>query len=105
MGAAPGGGRAAPHDPKDDAFQLYELMKDALRQCKRRTAPGADSVSCEIIRERPASGTKTLQKFYNLVWDEGQLPDDWKNAVVLPILKRDKSVFEPFVISSNCNVM
>lgn len=74
-------------------FVLHE-MTSALRQCKTKTTPGSDSIPYELLKELPRSSQSVLLEFYNQIWKEGKLPDEWKEAVVTPILKPDKSAFD-----------
>ena len=75
-------------------FELHEL-KAALRQCKKNSAPGLDRVSYEILKQIPHRCLNVILKFYNTIWDQGDIPRDWKHSIILPILKPNKSAFEP----------
>lgn len=74
-------------------FKLSELKK-ALRKCKN-TAPGKDMICYEMFRHMSASSQEHVLKFFNLLWHHGFLPSSWRHALIVPILKPNKSKNEP----------
>jgi len=73
-------------------FQMYEMV-DALKTCKRKSSPGADRISYELLKQIPRCSQTVILGFFNTVWSAGHLPSNWKEAVVCPLLKADKSPF------------
>ena len=73
-------------------FEMHEML-DALKSCKNNSAPGADCISYEILKQIPRSCQAVMLKFFNCVWKQGHLPPDWKQAIIRPMLKADKSPF------------
>jgi hypothetical protein len=51
-------------------------------------SPGSDQILAEMI---PAGG-KTLKseihKLINSIWDKEELPDQWKESIIIPIYKK-----------------
>ena len=94
----------------NDDFEYHEL-KQAIQQSKKNSRPGLDTISYEILKEIPKNGLLTLLKIYNLVWNRGTIPNDWKHAVVVPILKPTKPNDDPFsyrpisLTSNLCKIM
>ena len=37
-----------------------------------------------------------ILKFYNVIWNTGQLPADWKHSVITPALKSNKNASDPY---------
>jgi len=74
-------------------FEMHELV-DAVRQCKRKSAPGPDRISYEMLKNIPRICLPTILRFFNLVWTKRKLPPDWKTAVVMPLLKPDKPPYK-----------
>ena len=37
-----------------------------------------------------------ILELYNKIWFDGKLPDTWKLAIIIPILKREKDKHSPF---------
>lgn len=31
------------------------------------------------------------EDIFNIAWDEGEIPEDWKTRIMIPILKKDDS--------------
>ena len=94
----------------NDDFEYHEL-RQAIQQSKKNSTPGLDTISYEILKEIPKNGLLTLLKIYNLIWNRGTIPSDWKHAVVVPILKPtkpndDPSSYRPISLTSNiCKIM
>ena len=77
----------------DAAINTHEL-RAALRQCKKTRSSGDDRLTYELLKEVPKKSHGTILKFFNNIWQRGQLPPDWKKAIVVSVLKPNKSAFE-----------
>ena len=94
----------------NDDFEYHEL-RQAIQQSKKNSTIGLDTISYKILKGIPKNGLLTLLKIYNLVWNRGTIPSDWKHAVVVPILKPtkpndDPSSYCPISLTSNlCKIM
>jgi len=73
-------------------FEMHEML-DALKSCKKNSAPGEDRISYEILKHIPRSSQIVILKFYNHVWRNGYLPPDWKESMIRRMLKPDKLPF------------
>jgi len=73
----------------NDNFNIYEL-KQAIKGAKKHSTPGADKIPYELIQNLHKTSLKTLLKIYNTIWNSGNLPTEWKHAIILPILKPSK---------------
>ena len=86
------------HEERDDginrAFEMHKLL-DAFKACRKKSSPGMDRISYEILKQIPRSCQIVLLKFYNEIWSQGLLPSDWKDAIITPLLKPNKSPFDP----------
>ena len=76
------------------AFEMHELL-DAFKACKKKSTSGADRISYEILKRVPRSCQTVLLNFYNVIWNQGLLPSEWKDAIITPLLKPNKSPFDP----------
>ncbi|KFM60245.1 putative RNA-directed DNA polymerase from transposon X-element, partial [Stegodyphus mimosarum] len=70
----------------------------------RRSSPGLDGISYEILKHLYNSVTALLS-LYNRVWKENIFPSAWKRAVVIPIPKpgkdpKDPSNYRPIALTS-----
>lgn len=80
----------------NDEFSMWELNR-VLNKC-RNTTPGEDDISYCMLRNLSDRCKRVLLKLYNKVWEEGNLPEQWKEAIVVPICKpgKDPSVAESY---------
>jgi len=88
----------------DDNFSLSELRR-AVRETKKHSAPGDDRISYSMIQHLSKRSTRILLDLYNRVWTEGQIPQDWRHAIITPILKpgkdpQDISSYRPISLTS-----
>ncbi|KAH7954713.1 hypothetical protein HPB49_021108 [Dermacentor silvarum] len=94
----------------NEPFQLHELTK-ALDRSGRRSAPGADGITFQMLRNLADAEKARLLDCFNAVWSNGQLPESWLTAIVVPILKARKPATAPSsyrpasLTSAACKVM
>lgn len=69
-------------------FTIDEL-RNVLRM-RKQTAPGLDNIHYAMIQHLSESAAYALLKFFNKVWVSGKIPQAWKKAVVIPLLKTGK---------------
>lgn len=67
-------------------FQLHEL-RTALSQCKNNSAPGEDQITYEMLKHLSNTAMKYILELYNKLWRDNTLPAQWKESIVIPILK------------------
>ena len=72
-----------------DPFSTKEL-KNALKKVKTRKAPGPDGITGEMLKHLGASSRAALLKIFNYSWMKGVVPAVWKEAVIIPVPKKDK---------------
>lgn len=77
----------------------------------RQTSPGKDQVSYVMLKNVGEGALLKLLYIYNKVWEEGRLPNAWKEAIVIPIRKPGKypskpTSYRPIALTSNvCKIM
>lgn len=59
------------------------------------SAPGPDVIHYSMLKNLGATGRKLLVEILNDIFDTGKLPDIWKLAHVIPILKEGKDPLKP----------
>lgn len=74
-------------------FTLFEL-NEAL-QSKRSTAPGADKIHYEMLKQLPPDSKQKLLDLINTSWRRGEVPTQWKLATTIPIKKPLKDKLDP----------
>jgi hypothetical protein len=56
---------------------------------KKHKSPGSDQISAELIRAEGEMLLSAIHKLINSVWNKEELPDQWKESIILP--KIDKT--------------
>ncbi|GBO20697.1 hypothetical protein AVEN_140344-1 [Araneus ventricosus] len=67
---------------------MFELRK-ALSEVKD-TSPGPDGITYSMIRHLDADSLTNLLSLFNRIWKEQVYPSQWREAIVIPILKPEK---------------
>lgn len=85
-------------------FSVAELNNAFLKV--NNTTPGRDQISYCMIRNLSDPSKSILVKLFNKIWEEGRLPDQWKEAVIVPICKPGKDPalaesFRPIALTSH----
>jgi hypothetical protein len=56
-------------------------------------SPGSDHILAELIQARGETLWSEIHKLVNVIWSKEELPDQWKEFIVVPIHKKgDKTV-------------
>lgn len=76
-----------------EEFTLSELTA-VLNNRTKRSAPGVDGLTYQVLRNIDPSTRPRLLEAYNEVWRTSQVPPGWKEALVVPILKPRKPATE-----------
>ena len=83
-----------------------EELKEAIRNTKQKKQPGPDNIFPEFVHNLGPKAMKVLIMIYNKLWNSrDNLPDQWKKAIIVPILKPDKpanliSSYRPIALTS-----
>ena len=97
------------NSPYNLFFSLREL-KSAV-QAGANTSPGQDRISYEMLKHLDDMALEEILNMFNYIWGEGELPEKWKHAVIIPILKPGKdpsapSSYRPIALTAVlCKVM
>ena len=68
-------------------FTHHELQS-ALRKLKTKKAPGPDGISNEMLAHLGSAAVDKLLEIFNLSWQEGTVPQIWKEATIIPVHKK-----------------
>ena len=79
---------------------MHDLLKQgeleaAIRKLKTKKAPGPDGVSNDMLKHLGPIAKKTLLQIFNCSWQAGIVPEIWKKATIVPILKKGKAKTSP----------
>ena len=69
----------------DEHFEEHEFY-EALRQCKKNTAPGEDDISYAMLKHMSKSTLKIILNLFNLIWIAGTVPISWKHSIVVVVV-------------------
>ena len=84
--------RKKPNDLQHSYNKPF-TMKDMMRQLKKknkRSAAGKDGITYKMIRYAPLCVREALLRIYNDIWETGVIPPEFKEGIILPILKPGK---------------
>ncbi|CAH8514417.1 unnamed protein product [Schistosoma haematobium] len=80
---------AAPTDlPIDVGPPTIEEISMVIRQIKRGKATGPDNNPAEALKADVAVTARILHILFNKIWDEEQVPKDWKEGHLIKIPKK-----------------
>lgn len=85
---------------EEDIDEIYnwdftmEELKTALRKCKG-TTPGPDEIHYEMIKNSTDETKEVILKLYNRLWRNCEFPDNWRNAIAIPVRKPGKDPKKP----------
>jgi ribonuclease HI len=78
----------------NQAFEFHELAT-AIRQSKNNSSPGKDRIVYEMLKHLPKPCVELLLDFYNKCWAEGTIAPEWKETIVIPVRKPNKTASDP----------
>lgn len=77
-----------PIDESLDVVPTLEEIQKAIRLLSTGKAPGADSIPAEIYKEGGMALVEKLHHLLELIWDQGKVPQDFKDASIIHLYKR-----------------
>ena len=92
----------------EKAFNIKFTHKELQKVLKKTkiTTPGADMLSYEMFKHMSEYGKEIVLTFINKIWNTGDIPDAWRHAIIIPILKPGQSKhiatsYRPIALTSN----
>jgi hypothetical protein len=70
--------------PEPTVFE-FDMANEML---KRDKSPGIDHIPAELIKASDRTIHPEIHKFISFICNKGELPEDWKVSITLPIYKR-----------------
>jgi hypothetical protein len=74
---------AEPLVPDSSRLQ-FEI---AIAKLKKYKSPGSEKIPAELIQAGREMFLSAIHKLINSIWDKEELPDQWKESIILPIHK------------------
>jgi hypothetical protein len=60
----------------------------ATEKLKRHKSPGNDQIPAQLIKIRGSKISCEVHKLLNSIWNKEELSEQWKESIIIPILKR-----------------
>ena len=60
----------------------------AIEKLKNHKSPGIDQISAELIKAGGRTIRCEIHKLIISIWNKEELPDEWKESIILPIYKK-----------------
>ena len=89
--------RAANNEERTEynvLYSRYELEK-AIEKLPANKACGKDEIHNQFLKHLPDDRVEDLLGILNRIWRFSQFPDEWKLALIVPILKEGKEPKNP----------
>jgi hypothetical protein len=64
----------------------------AIAKLKKYKSPGSDQIPSELIQAGGETLLSEIHKLINSVWNKEELPDQWKESIIVPIHKKGSFV-------------
>ena len=85
-------------------FTMAEL-KRAIKKMKPKGAPGPDNIPPSFLKNLGVKALEKLLSIFNRSLSQGELPQIWRNAIIIPLLKQGKPAsslasFRPISLTS-----
>jgi hypothetical protein len=61
----------------------------AIAKMKKCKSPGSDQVPAELIQAGGETLQSEIHKLINCIWSKEELPEQWKESMIVPIYKND----------------
>jgi len=66
---------------------IMEELETTIKALKARKSPGPDGSNNELYKHAPKSFLHKFFNFLNVCWNYGDIPEDWRTAIVVAIHK------------------
>jgi hypothetical protein len=60
----------------------------ANEKLKRQKSPGTDQIPAKLIKAGGRTISSEIQKFINSIGNQEELPEEWKESIIVPIYKK-----------------
>ena len=71
-----------------DVVPTLEETQKAISLLSTGKAPGGDSIPAEIFKQGGMALVEKLHHLFELIWDQGKVPQDLKDALIIHLYKR-----------------
>jgi hypothetical protein len=64
------------------------LFSVTIAKLKKYKSPGSDQIQAELIQAGGEMLLSAIDKLVNSIWNKKELPDQWKESIIVPIHKK-----------------
>jgi hypothetical protein len=72
----------------DVNLKLYSVYTAAIVMLKKCKSPCCEQIPAEVIQVESETLAAAIQKLINSIWNKKELPDQWKESIIVSIHKR-----------------
>jgi hypothetical protein len=65
-------------------------VETAIAKLKKYKSPGSDQIPAKLIQAGSEILLSAIHELINPVWSKEELPDQWKESIILPVHKKSK---------------
>jgi hypothetical protein len=76
---------AAPLVPETS----HSEVEIAIATFKKYKSPGSDQIPAELIQAGGETSQSEIYKLTDCIWSKEELPNQWKEFIIVPIYKKD----------------
>jgi hypothetical protein len=63
------------------------MVEIAIAKLKKYKSPGSDQILAQLIQAGGETLVSVVHKVINSIWNKEELPDQWKESIIVPIHK------------------
>ena len=79
-----------PFSPGLTTLISMKELEEAMKLLKAKQARGQDKVTNDMLTHLGPIAKKKMRQIFNASWKSGKIPNIWKKAIMIPVLKRGK---------------
>jgi hypothetical protein len=69
---------------------------------KRYKSPGSDQIPAELIQAGGEILRSKIHKLINYIWNKEELPDQWKEFIIVPVYKKGDKTDRSNIAGYHC---
>jgi len=69
-----------------------EELETTIKSLKARKSPGSDGINNELYNHEPKSFLHQFFNFLKVCWIYGDIPEEWRTAIVITIHKKETEI-------------
>jgi hypothetical protein len=74
----------------------------AIAKLKKYKSPGSDQIPAELVHTGGEILLSAIHKLINSVWNKEELPDQWKESIIVPVHKKGIKLTVIIIVGYHC---